>query len=390
MSKYIFFLIISAIVILTSVSGGLLLRFANRRIWQKKTLRFLSNGLLFSAVFLIIISFLLGFLNAEKLFPYLLAAALLIVLISISLILSLPFSLLSHKTAKLLKKPLNRNRRDFIKGISAAFPLILTGSSVYGFGDSFNKVKIREIPFYFENLAQDLQDLKILHLSDLHLHAFFTLSDLEEIIPGLLRHKPHLILITGDIADDLRLLPESLNLINSIKPKLGGFISVGNHEYYRGIKSVIKIIDKSPFPLLLNKGQTVKIGNTSLFIGGLDDPRTLSAENHRFLQRSLDKTLNYNHHSDFNIIMSHRPSALDIASEQNIDLVLSGHTHGGQMGFNGRSIFEGLVKEKYLWGKYQKGKTQLYTSAGVGHWLPFRLGCPAEAVIITLKKSNIG
>ena len=388
MSKYNFFLIISAIVVLTSVSGGLLLRFANRRIWQKKSLRFLSNGLLFSALFLIIIAFLLGFLNAEKLFPYLLVAALLIVLISISLILSLPFSLLSHKAAKLLKKPLNHDRRDFIKGVSAAFPLILTGSSVYGFGGSFNKVKIREVPFYFENLTQDLQGLKILHLSDLHLRTFFTLSDLEEIIPDLARVKPQLVLITGDIADDLRLLPDALKLISQINAPLGGFISVGNHEYYRGINSVRKIIDKSSFPFLLNRGQIVKIGKTELFIGGLDDPRTLSAENQRFLQRSLDKTLYYDHHSQFKIIMSHRPSALDVASQQNIDLVLSGHTHGGQVGFNGRSVFEGLVKEKYLWGKYQKGKTRLYTSAGVGHWLPFRLGCPAEAVIITLKKAN--
>ena len=88
----------------------------------------------------------------------------------------------------------------------------------------------------------------------------------------------------------------------------------------------------------------------------------------------------------FKVLMSHRAKALDFADRFNVDLILAGHTHGGQIGFNRRSVFENfLANEPYLWGKYKKGKTQLYTSSGVGHWFPFRIGCPAEAPIIVLK-----
>ena len=384
MCKCIFIIIVSSIIILTSVFAGLLLRYSNRRIWRKEVLSRLARYLPYSGLFLIVVTLLFGYFNLDKTFPYLLAAGLLIALLSVSLILGIPLSLLIYKTTKVVK-PIDQSRRNFIKGLSASFPLILSASSVYGFGDSFNKVKIRHMPFYFKNLPPDLRGLRILHLSDLHLRAFFTLSDLEEIIPALTAQKPHLILITGDIADDLRQLPDALKLIDQVGAAYGGFISVGNHEYYRGSKKVVKIIDKSPFPLLLNRGVTLKIGDTRMFVGGLDDPRTLSAENSIFLRRSLDKALNFEAQADFKVIMSHRPSGLDVASNEDIDLVLSGHTHGGQVGFNGRSVFEGLVKEKYLWGKYRRGETQLYTSAGVGHWLPFRLGCPAEAVIIKLE-----
>ena len=89
----------------------------------------------------------------------------------------------------------------------------------------------------------------------------------------------------------------------------------------------------------------------------------------------------------FKLLLSHRPRALDVAGPADIDLILAGHTHGGQLGYQGRSVFEDYLKNRYLWGRYSKGKTQLYTSSGVGHWMPFRLGCPPEAPIITLERA---
>jgi predicted MPP superfamily phosphohydrolase len=84
-------------------------------------------------------------------------------------------------------------------------------------------------------------------------------------------------------------------------------------------------------------------------------------------------------------LMTHRPDAFPPAAERDIDLMLAGHTHGGQVGFAGRSILESSLPGRYLWGKYLLGQSQLYTSCGVGHWFPFRLGCPTEAPIIELK-----
>jgi predicted MPP superfamily phosphohydrolase len=104
------------------------------------------------------------------------------------------------------------------------------------------------------------------------------------------------------------------------------------------------------------------------------------------MRQSIGKSIKDSVSDEFKVLMSHRPRALDVAGEFGVDLILAGHTHGGQIGLNGRSVFEGVMKERYLWGKYQKGSAKLYTSSGVGHWFPYRLGCPAEAPIITLVK----
>ena len=122
----------------------------------------------------------------------------------------------------------------------------------------------------------------------------------------------------------------------------------------------------------------------------MDDPVSLRNDVAPFLRRTLDLTIKSTTEDSFNVLMSHRPKTLDVVENKNVDLILSGHTHGGQVGHNSRSIFEGMIeKEPYMWGKYKKGTTQLYTSAGMGHWFPFRFNCPPEAPIIILKSNSL-
>jgi predicted MPP superfamily phosphohydrolase len=85
----------------------------------------------------------------------------------------------------------------------------------------------------------------------------------------------------------------------------------------------------------------------------------------------------------FRLLLTHRPDAFDAAADCGFDLVLAGHTHGGQIGFGGRSLLD-YPGYPYPWGHYRKRTSQLNTSAGAGHWVPFRLGCPAEAPVVEL------
>jgi predicted MPP superfamily phosphohydrolase len=288
------------------------------------------------------------------------------------------------------KNTFNPERRRVIKAAAATLPLLAIGTTGTGLASSFQSVCIRKVHFYFENLPDDLDGFKILHLSDLHLGVYFQLSDLEQVIENAHKEKPDMFLMTGDVSDNLRILPDALKIINQLNTPLHGFVSLGNHEYYRGIRESIQKFTAGPIPLLINKGEIIKIGNSKLFIGGADDPVSLRNDVSTFLKNTVEKTMNFSSEDSFNILMSHRPRALDVSDNQNIDLILSGHTHGGQVGFKGRSLFEGMIeKEPYLWGKYKKGETQLYTSAGMGHWFPFRFNCPPEAPLIILKKSVI-
>jgi hypothetical protein len=322
----------------------------------------------------------------------LILAALMIV--SLVLVLSLPFSLLFIQLEKFFirisrkQKPVidPAGRRLFLKTAASSIPVFMLTSAGSGFARAFSGVRIPKITFSFPDLPQALDGFRILHLSDTHLGYYYTVNDLEKLLETVSGEQIDLTLFTGDVADDLTQLPDALRLVDQIPSKYPKFVTFGNHEYYRGIDEVRRIIDKSPVQLLCDSGVSIKKEDTNLYIAGADDPRIMRSDIGHFLRTSIEKSVSDSSSGDFKILMSHRPGALDYAGESGVNLILAGHTHGGQIGVNGRSFFEGIVNEPYLWGKYRKGNSQLYTSSGVGHWFPYRLGCPAEAPVIELRR----
>ena len=372
----------------------MILRLGNDKIWKleildKSAKYFPYLGWLFYLLFGLSLIF-----KWKYILPIGATGMAILMIISLILIVTLPVSLLINRinqwTRSLRKnvpKPIyNQDRRLFLKTAAAALPVFTIGTTTNGVASAFQNVKIPQITMRYDNLPNALNGFKIWHLSDLHLGYYYQLDDLERLLLDAENEPVDLIVITGDVADDLSKLTDTLKLINQKEGNHSALVSVGNHEYFRGIKEVRRQIDASPIPLLLNDQHIINVNGCKLLIGGLDDPVRMHSDNSRFFERSIQQLLKNNPEFDFSILMSHRPKVLNVAPDYNIDLVLAGHTHGAQIGFNNRSIFESMWEENYLWGKYKKGNAQLYTSSGVGHWFPFRLGCPAEAPIITLKK----
>ena len=277
-------------------------------------------------------------------------------------------------------------RRALLKTAAAVLPIATVSSGAAGFGRALMDTNLPEIPITLRNLPPQFDGMRILHLSDIHLGGFIRLDDLEQMLTDAAEHSPDMILVTGDIADDLRLLNDTLTMISDLKPRLGAFACLGNHEHYRGIETVHRIFDGSPVPLLVDSTVTIEHEGATLRLAGVNDPRHMGASTEAFYREAIATTIGRGPSDLFTLLMCHRPDGFDAAAEAQVDLTLAGHTHGGQFGLGGRSIFEGLYPEKYLWGHYRRGGSHLYTSAGAGHWFPFRLGCPAEAPIIILSK----
>ncbi len=318
--------------------------------------------------------------------------------VEIALLLSLPVSGAFQAIGRILRKirhtlagsgRIDKNRRLVLKSAAAAFPLLAISTGVGGVVRSFKGVRLPLLSFSYLQMPPALEGLKILQLSDSHLGFYVVLEHLEKLLIDAEKHKPDIVLITGDVADDLSILPEALKMISQLNPPLGCYACLGNHEYYRGIDEVRRIYDKAPVSLLVNEGTTIDVDGTALYIAGVDDPRWMSRDNSRFLHDSVDKCLEAAPGDAFKIFMCHRPEGFDRAAGRGVELTLAGHTHGGQIGIGGKSFFEMVSSYKYLWGHYIKGNgSQLYTTSGVGHWFPFRLGCPQEAPLIELKKGR--
>ena len=287
-------------------------------------------------------------------------------------------------------------RRSLITTGSVIIPGLAVGAGTYGVASSQNSVLFPNMEMFFKDLHPDLDGLRILHLTDVHIGYFITLDSVEEMLIEAEKQRPDIVLVSGDLSDDLQALPNALRMISQLRPRYGAFASLGNHEYHRGIRQVLNIFDAGPIPLLVENGETIKIKSTELFVSAADDPVAggggVTGNHERFLRRSVEEAVDGAPSEAFHLLMSHRPEGFNSAADLGLEMTVAGHKHGGaQMGWKGRSLMEtwfGLGE--YAWGHYEKngGDSQLYTSAGIGHWFPFRLGVPREAPVYILRRGR--
>jgi predicted MPP superfamily phosphohydrolase len=276
-------------------------------------------------------------------------------------------------------------RRRFLRQTAAALPAgaVAIGTAALTGNDT---TRIVEVPFKFRGLAPELHGLRILQLSDLHLGAGRTSRDLHDLLEGLRAHPPDLIVLTGDVADQLEELVAGLDIVTAFAPRLGVYAALGNHEYLNGIERMLPAYQASSVRLLINETAAISLGSATLFLAGVDDPVFIGPPKPFFEQAVADCAANAPSDA-FRLLLCHRPEGFEAASRHGFHLTLSGHTHGGQVGLLGRSAFEVLFGMPYLWGAYRRGESRLYTTSGFGHWFPFRLNCPAEAPLIVLERA---
>ncbi|MBK7091980.1 MAG: metallophosphoesterase [bacterium] len=390
-----------AFVLVLGLGQVLLMRVLNTIWWRNRTVKRLSLGILVFTFASALGWAILVYLKFSTALIYVFATMTTIAaVLNFALLVSLPFSgvinTIMHFITKNREKkghtqhdePKSRQRRLVLQGAAAMFPVGAVALGSGGMTKAFSGVDVREIPFYYEDLPPDLDGFKIFHVSDSHLGPYVDNDDIAALMLKAEPFKPDILLFSGDIADDLTMLPDCIKLVEQLKAKYGAYASMGNHDYYRGAPEVIAAFDKSSVPMLIDRGVAIKVGKAELYVGGADDPRRMGDRYDDFLRNTFDRALDQSSSDSFKVVMSHRPSGFDTAIERGVQLTLSGHTHGCQIGFMGEPIFNEWGGERYVWGQYKKGNSQVYTSSGVGHWFPFRLGCPTEAPIIVLKRGK--
>lgn len=273
-------------------------------------------------------------------------------------------------------------RRGLLRFGGGALPAMAAVTA--GSGLATAAARVRYVPMPFEDLHPDLVGLKILQLSDLHLGVELGLADLERGLERAMSEaSPDLILVTGDLADDVTLIDPALEMIAKAGARYGAYACLGNHEYHHEEESIPRFL-KSRVPLLRGQGRQIAIGGARLHIGGADDPRHMDGPIAQMLKPTIASSIHRAPAADLKVLMCHRPEGLGPAHDEGYDLVLAGHTHGGQIGLFGKSLLEKVFPNGLWWGSYEKGRTRLYTTSGFGHWFPYRFGCPTEMPVVTL------
>lgn len=279
-------------------------------------------------------------------------------------------------------------RRQVLDAATAVVPLVALSIGARGFVNGVAVPGVPRILITSPTLPAALEGLTILQLSDLHLGVSRQVKDLERFVDRLGDQgiSPDLIVFTGDLADDLSQIVPAFRAVERLRPRLGIHSSIGNHEYLHGIREARAQYDRARSNLLMGQGTSLRVRDAVLHLAGADDPLSIDAEISGFMRRTTEQALRDRPAGAYSILLSHRPEGFVAAAQSKVDLTLSGHTHGGQLGFNGKSAFQPLFPDGYLWGRYERGASTLYTTSGWGHWFPFRLGCPAEAPLVVLTK----
>jgi len=262
--------------------------------------------------------------------------------------------------------------------------LILTLLLIYRFCIlNPSNIQISKKEIYFSNLPEFLEGMKILHLSDLHSWWFGKRE--KKVLKFAESLNPDFIFITGDFVDfQTFLFDKDLNTLKNFWKELSRkfpqrvFGVLGNHDDL----FVLKALEESKIEILLNTSKEIPFKGGHFYLIGVDDPWS-GKDNLPGAMSQVGKE------DSFKVLLSHSPDIIQEAAKEKINLVLSGHLHGGQITFPffGPLWVPSRYGSKYLKGLFKKNSTYLYVSSGVGtSILPFRINSLPEISLIILKR----
>ncbi len=282
----------------------------------------------------------------------------------------------------LQKSPGQWNRRDVLKASAASVTTI--GLGVLGFGCAVRQsVEVSRIDVKLNDLPPDFDGLTIAQLTDIH-HGFYTGLDYihrcVEIVNSL---QPDVIVLTGDFTyGGPKYVEPCGEVLRGLRSRVGTYAVLGNHDYYVGASSVATALKKAGCSMLIDGLDRLELRGEKLWLAGTDDLYYGTTD--------IKKLLHDIPREATRIVLAHNPDFIEefAAKDQRVDLMISGHTHGGQIRFPiaGAPHVSSAYGQQYIIGLNRKDNTQIYTSRGIGTvLLPTRVDCPPEIVLLTLR-----
>ncbi|WP_346897664.1 metallophosphoesterase [Clostridium sp. UBA7503] len=278
------------------------------------------------------------------------------------------------------------------KSIVCATAVVITVLLYCFFYWQNNGLMITEYDYINEKVTADTDGYTIIQISDLHNKKFGT--DNKKLIDKIAEENPDMIVITGDIVDSKHTdINVAISFVENIVDIAPVYYVTGNHECYLSkddFKKLEENMKNKGVHLLDNDYVSV---NDNFYLMGIEDQNFSIYDNANILDNTLNDMMKNVQSDALCILLAHEPQQLDNYAKSNMDLVLSGHAHGGQFRIPFTDI--GIVAPdqgffpKYTAGEYEKDNTYMYVSRGLGNSIiPIRLFNRPEIVKVILKNKE--
>jgi len=280
-------------------------------------------------------------------------------------------------------------RRSLIKGGLLA----AGGLAVYSTAIARHWVELIERPIQLKGLPEAFEGMRIVQLSDIHLDEFSEPVFIRHVVHRINALEPDMVLLTGDYVSEGILstrkfaIGAAWHCANILKELTCAqvYAVLGNHDVGVSAREVSTALRDNGIPVLVNTCLPIERGNARFWLAGLQDPVVGIPDPDRAIPTKIRGLAN-----EPVVLMCHAPDYVDTLlrhpASRSVGLMLSGHTHGGQVRFPLVGALElPVMGKRYVHGLFPLGGLQLYVNRGIGTiGLPFRLNCPPEITVITL------
>ena len=244
--------------------------------------------------------------------------------------------------------------------------------------------EITETDIWLHRLSPVHNGLRIAHLTDLHHSLFTPLEEIQRAVQLANHLRPDVVALTGDYVtlSSTYIWPVA-RALGKLRARLGVFAVLGNHDFRVDAEEITQALRAQRIRVLRNSHCALRSGAGKLWMVGVDDLWWEAAD--------LRAALRLVPARDPKILLCHNPMGIHMAAAHGIDLMLSGHTHGGQVRLPMVGSVYGRSKlgERFVEGWNQLDGTQIYVSRGIGKVLvPLRYGCPPEITLLRLRSEG--
>jgi predicted MPP superfamily phosphohydrolase len=263
--------------------------------------------------------------------------------------------------------------------VSYAFSAVV---AAWGFTVRRRWIQVAYVDVPIPGLAQDLDGYRIAHVSDLHIGNYDTKARGLEWARRVNALSPDLVAVTGDlVTTGSAFYDDVAHVIGAMRSKDGVFVSLGNHDQHDP-DTLSRLIEEGGAVVLRNASSIVRRGQSELVVAGVDDRMTGKDD--------IERTLEGRTAGVPTVLLAHYPEFFEEAAPRGVELVLSGHTHGGQIAlpFATRRVSLSRLAKQPTAGLHVRGQSRLYVNRGLGTTgPPVRLGVAPEIAVLTLRRA---